>query len=326
MKRVLITGISGFIGSHLAVRLVKEGYEVYGITRRVANRSLEMLADILRDVVLVSGDISDYVSMRNATKAVNPDVIFHLAALSPVRDSFERPFEYQQANYIGTMNVAHSLLELQDPKTRKLIAASTAEVYGTQANEPLREELPLHPSSPYAVSKAAGDLYLRMMFQSFDLNGTVLRPANSYGRKFDTSFLIEYLVTQMLKGEKIYIGAPNSIRDYMYVDDHVNAYVLAMKNAKAKGQIYNVGTMVGISNRALALMIAERIGFDEKNIVFGSYPPGYPYRPLISDQTSIVLDSNKIKNDLGWTPKTSLSEGIDLVVDYFGQRIKKNKK
>ena len=326
MKRVLITGISGFIGSHLAVRLVKEGYEVYGITRRVANRSLEMLADILRDVVLVSGDISDYVSMRNATKAVNPDVIFHLAALSPVRDSFERPFEYQQANYIGTMNVAHALLELQDPKTRKLIAASTAEVYGTQANEPLREELPLHPSSPYAVSKAAGDLYLRMMFQSFDLNGTVLRPANSYGRKFDTSFLIEYLVTQMLKGEKIYIGAPDSIRDYMYVDDHVNAYVLAMKNAKAKGQIYNVGTMVGISNRALALMIAERIGFDEKSIVFGSYPPGYPYRPLISDQTSIVLDSNKIKNDLGWTPKTSLSEGIDLVVHYFGQRIKKNKK
>jgi UDP-glucose 4-epimerase len=323
---VLITGISGFIGSHLAVRLVKEGYEVYGITRRVANRSLEMLADILRDVVLVSGDISDYVSMRNATKAVNPDVIFHLAALSPVRDSFERPFEYQQANYIGTMNVAHALLELQDPKTRQLIAASTAEVYGTQANEPLREELPLHPSSPYAVSKAAGDLYLRMMFQSFDLNGTVLRPANSYGRKFDTSFLIEYLVTQMLKGEKIYIGAPNSIRDYMYVDDHVNAYVLAMKNAKAKGQIYNVGTMVGISNRALALMIAERIGFDEKNIVFGSYPPGYPYRPLISDQTSIVLDSNKIRNDLGWTPKTSLSEGIDIVVDYFGQRIKKNKK
>jgi len=285
-----------------------------------------MLADILRDVVLVSGDISDYVSMRNATKAVNPDVIFHLAALSPVRDSFERPFEYQQANYIGTMNVAHALLELQDPKTRKLIAASTAEVYGTQANEPLREELPLHPSSPYAVSKAAGDLYLRMMFQSFDLNGTVLRPANSYGRKFDTSFLIEYLVTQMLKGEKIYIGAPDSIRDYMYVDDHVNAYVLAMKNAKAKGQIYNVGTMVGISNRALALMIAERIGFDEKSIVFGSYPPGYPYRPLISDQTSIVLDSNKIKNDLGWTPKTSLSEGIDLVVHYFGQRIKKNKK
>jgi GDP-mannose 4,6-dehydratase len=326
LTRVLITGISGFIGSHLAVKLVKEGYEVYGITRRVANRSLEMLADILKDVALVSGDISDYVSMRNATKAVNPDVIFHLAALSPVRDSFERPFEYQQANYIGTMNVAHSLLELQDPKTRKLIAASTAEVYGMQANEALREDLPLHPSSPYAVSKAAGDLYLRMMSQSFDLNCTVLRPANSYGRKFDTSFLIEYLVTQMLKGEKIYVGAPDSVRDYMYVDDHVNAYVLAMKSAKAKGQVYNVGTTIGVSNKELAWMIAKKIGFDKKNIVMGSYPPGYPYRPLISDQASIVLDSSKIRKELGWAPKTSLSEGLEQVIEYFQQRMKKDKK
>lgn len=287
---------------------------------------MEVLSEVLRDVALISGDVSDYISTRNAVKTANPDVIFHLAALSPVRDSFERPFEYQQANYIGTMNVAHSMLELQDPQTRKLLAASTAEVYGLQADEPLREELPLRPSSPYAVSKAAGDLYLRMMFNSFDLNGTVLRPTNSYGRKFDTSFMIEYLVTQMLKGEKIYIGAPDSVRDYMYVDDHVNAYVLAMKNPKAKGQIYNVGTTIGVSNRELALMIAKKIGFDVKKIVMGSYPPGYPYRPLVSDQASIVLDSAKIRKDLGWEPQTSLSEGLNKVIDYFRQRGKKDKK
>ncbi len=179
---MLITGISGFIGSHLAARLVKEGCDVCGLTRRVANRNLEVLNEVLPDITLVSGDISDYVSARNAVKAVNPDVIFHLAALSPVRDSFERPFEYQQANYIGTMNMAHAMLELQDPNTRKMIAASTAEVYGTQDNVPLREDLPLNPSSPYAASKAAGDIYLRMMFHSYDLNGTILRPANSYGR------------------------------------------------------------------------------------------------------------------------------------------------
>jgi nucleoside-diphosphate-sugar epimerase len=138
--------------------------------------------------------------------------------------------------------------------------------------------------------------------------------------------MIEYLVTQMLKGEKIYVGSPDSVRDYMYVDDHVNAYVLAMKSAKAKGQVYNVGTMVGVSNRDLAWMIAKKIGFDKKNIVLGSYPPGYPYRPLISDQASIVLDSSKIRNELGWIPKVSLSEGLDRVIDYFRQRIKKNKK
>ena len=317
MTRALITGIMGFIGSNLAQRLVDEKIEVYGVVRRVASRNMNVIQNLLPDITLISGDVSDYVSIRNAVKTANPDVIFHLAALSPVRDSFERPFEYQQANYIGTMNIAHSLLELQDPQTRKLIAASTAEVYGIQPNEPLRETLSLYPSSPYAVSKAAADLYLRMMFISFNLNGTILRPTNSYGRKFDTSFMVEYLVTQMLKGQKVYIGSPDSVRDYMYVDDHVNGYFLSMKNRNANGQVYNVGTGIGVSNKELALMIADKVGFDKKNLVLGSYPPGYPYRPLISDQSSIVMDATKIKNEIGWKPTVSLEEGIDKVISYF---------
>ena len=160
--RVLVTGILGFIGSNLAEKLVANGYDVYGVIRRVANRNMNVIENIIGDVTLISGDITDYVSTRNAIKTANPDVVVHLAALSPVRDSFERPFEYQQTNFVGTMNVAHSLLELPDSNKRKLIAASTAEVYGIQKNEPLKETLPLHPSSPYAVSKAAGDIYLQM--------------------------------------------------------------------------------------------------------------------------------------------------------------------
>jgi nucleoside-diphosphate-sugar epimerase len=307
----------GFIGNHLAQKLVDEKIEVYGVVRRVASRNFDVIHNLLPDITLISGDVSDYVSVRNAVKTANPDVIFHLAAISPVRDSFERPFEYQQANYIGTMNVAHSLLELQDPQTRKLIAASTAEVYGIQPNEPLKETLSLHPSSPYSVSKAAGDLYLQMMFSSFSLNGTILRPTNSYGRKFDTSFVTEYLVTQMLKGQKVYIGSPDSIRDYMYVDDHVNGYLLSMKSKNANGQVYNVATGIGVSNKELAFMIADKVGFDRKNIVLGSYPPGYPYRPLVSDQESIVLDSTKIRKELGWKPTVTLSEGLDKVISYF---------
>jgi len=318
--KVLITGILGFIGSHLAERSVDNGYEVYGVVRRVANRNLEVIKKIKKDITLVTGDITDYVSIRNALKTVNPDIIVHLAALTPVRDSFERPFEYEQANLLGTMNIAHAMLELPDPQTRKLIAASTAEVYGLQEREPLKESLALRPTSPYAVSKAATDLYLQMMFNTYDLNGTIMRPANTYGRKFDTSFIVEYLTTQMSKGEKVYVGAPDSIRDYMYVDDHVNAYFLAMKSKKTKGQVYNVGTGVGTSNRELAEMIAEKIGYDKKRIVFGSYPPGYPYRPPISDQTCIMLDSTKIKKELGWAPKVPLSEGIDKVISYFKSR------
>ncbi len=313
----------GFIGSNLAQKLVNEKIEVFGVVRRVASRNMDVISNLLPDITLISGDVSDYVSIRNAVKTANPDVIFHLAALSPVRDSFERPFEYQQSNFIGTMNIAHSLLELQDPQTRKLIAASTAEVYGIQPNAPLKETLPLHPSSPYAVSKAAGDLYLQMMFNSFNLNGTILRPTNSYGRKFDTSFMVEYLVTQMMKGQKVYIGSPDSVRDYMYVDDHVNGYLSSMKNPKANGQVYNVGTGIGVSNKELATLIAEKVGFDKKNLVLGSYPPGYPYRPLISDQSSIVMDAKKIKKELDWKPTVSLAEGIDKVISYFRKSMAK---
>jgi GDP-mannose 4,6-dehydratase len=322
LTTALITGIMGFIGSHLAKKLVEQKVEVYGVVRRVASRNLEVIRDLMDDVTIISGDISDYVSTLNAVKTVNPDVIFHLAALSPVRDSFERPFEYQQANYIGTMNVAHSLLSLQDPQTRKIIAASTAEVYGLQGNKMLKETMQLHPSSPYAVSKAAGDLYLQMMFTSYDLNGTILRPTNSYGRKFETTFMVEYLVTQMLKGNKVYIGAPDSVRDYMYVDDHVNGYLMAMAKKQANRQLFNVGTGVGVSNKELAIMIADKLGFDKKNLVFGSYPPGYPYRPLISDQPSIVMDATKIKEELNWKPTVTLSEGLDRVIAYYQKKSK----
>lgn len=319
--KVLITGILGFIGSHLAEKLVDNGYEVYGIVRRVANRNLDVIKKILRDVTLVSGDIIDFASIRNALKTVNPDVIIHLAALTPVRDSFERPFEYQQANLLGTMNVAHAMLELPDPQTRKIVAASTAEVYGLQEKGPLKENLSLKPTSPYAVSKAAADLYLQMMFHTYALKGSIIRPTNSYGRKFDISFIIEYVITQMLKGENVYIGAPGSVRDYMYVDDHVNAYLLVIQSPKADGQIYNAGTGIGVSNRELAEMIAEKIGYDKTKIKFGSYPPGYPFRPSISDQPYIVLDSTKIKKELNWSPSFHLSKGIDKVISYFDGRM-----
>jgi UDP-glucose 4-epimerase len=322
--RVLVTGILGFIGSSLAEKLVANGYDVYGIIRRVANRNMNVIENILGDVTLISGDITDYVSTRNAIKTANPDIVVHLAALSPVRDSFERPFEYQQTNLIGTMNVAHSLLELPDSEKRKMIAASTAEVYGIQGNEPLKETLPLHPSSPYAVSKAAGDIYLQMMFNSYNLHGSIMRPANSYGRKFDRSFIIEYLITQMLKGETVYVGAPDSIRDYMHVTDHVNAYMLAIKDPKADGQIFNAGTGVGVTNKELAVTIATQIGFDQKNIKFGSYPPGYPYRPLISDQPYIVLDATKIKKTLNWSPVMNLKDGIAKTVSYFEKQMSSN--
>lgn len=319
--KVLVTGIMGFIGSHIAEALVEDGNEVYGLVRRVASRKMDAIAKILEDIVLLSGDITDYLSIRNVMRTAMPDVVVHLAALSPVRESFERPFEYQQANFLGTMNVAHAFLELPDPQNRKLVAASTAEVYGSENKNVLTENLPLKPSSPYAVTKAAGDLYLQMMFQDYNLHGSIVRPANSYGRKIDTSFLVEYLINKMLRNEDVYIGSPESVRDYMYVDDHVRAYKLIIQSPKVNAQVFNVGTGVGVTNKELALLISKKIGYSPEKIKFGSYPPGYPFRPAVSDQPSIVMDSSKIRCMVGWNSKFTLNEGLDKTIDYFRKRL-----
>jgi len=321
MSRVLITGINGFIGSYLAEELIKKGHEVFGLLKYVVGRELKSIENIRDNVVILTGDVSDYNSVSKVLKEAMPDYIIHLAALSPVRFSFEIPFEFQTSNYIGTLNLAHSLLNLPDADSRRLIVASTAEVYGIQPeNKPFTEDLALKPSSPYSVSKAAMDMYIRMMVGSFNLNATIMRCTNTYGRKFSKGFIVEYLVTEMLKGNKIYIGAPDSVRDYMFINDHVSAYIAAM-DKKGRGEVFNAATGIGTSNKELAFMIAEKLGFDKKKIVLGAYPPDYPYRPLSSDQPYLVLDASKIKTKLGWKTSVDLDEGIDRVIKIWKDRI-----
>lgn len=318
MSRVLITGVNGFIGSKLAEELVEKGYDVYGLMKYVTGRDNKSIEKLSKTIVTINGDIADYNSMIKIMKEVMPDYVIHLGALSPVRLSFELPFEFQNTNYIGTLNVAHALLQLPDFQSRRLVVASTAEVYGIQPEDkPFTENLPLLPSSPYSVSKAAMDMYIRMMMTNFNLNATVMRCTNTYGRRFGKGFMVEYILTEMLKGNKVYIGAPDSIRDYMYVDDHTSAYIKVMESDKGKGEVFNVGTGIGTNNKELAFMIADRLDFDKKNIIIGSYPPGYPYRPLSSDQPYLVLDASKIKSVLGWRPKTDIIGGLDKVIDFW---------
>ena len=318
MARVLITGVTGFIGSQLAEKLVGMGHTVYGMTRHCASRDLKPLEKILSEMVLLTADISDYLSVLQALKSADPDCIFHLGALTPVRLSFEKPFEYEQVNYVGTMNVIHGLTKLPDYKKRRILVASTAEVYGIQKGEekPLKEETVLRPSSPYAVSKAAADLYVRMAAEVYDVDGIVLRPVNTYGRRFETGFIVEYVVTSMLKGKKVYIGAPESVREYMYVDDHVNAYIHAWERGRT-GEAYNIGTGKGNKNKDLVEKITDQIHYDDRNVIYGSYPPGYPLRPSVSDQPYIILDSSKARRHLGWKPRVELEEGLRRTVEYW---------
>lgn len=311
---VLITGITGFIGSNLAIKLIEESYNVYGLIRHASKRELESLEPVLDKIRLIEGDLTAYHSVSTATEAAQPQFVLHIGALTPVRSSFENPFPYISTNFEGTVNVVHAVLE-KAPKTR-LIYASTAEVYGWQEKrEPIKETAPLNPASPYAVSKEAADQYVRMAIKVYGLRATILRPINTYGRRV-SGFLVEYLINSMLKGENCYVGAPNSIRDYMFISDHINAYRLAMESEKALGEVFNVSPGNPVTNKELAEIVKEITGF-KGNIVYGSYPPGYPQRPVRWDPQYLVLDNTKIQNVLGWKPTVTLREGLKKTVEMW---------
>ncbi len=320
MKKIVVTGVTGFIGSHLALELSKDN-EVYGLVKYSTRSNMQRLNEFLGSTILLTCDITDLHCTTNVLKSVNPDIIVHLAAMSPVRNSFEMPFSYVQANVIGTLNIAHAMLGLPDFQQRKLIYASTAEVYGFQKDQPIREEAVLNPSSPYANTKSMTDTYLRMMPSVYRLNTTVMRCTNTFGRKLDATFFVEYLITTMLQGEKVYIGAPESLRDYMYVNDHVSAYVAAIRHSAVRGEAFNVATGDVISNRDLAVQVAAMIGYSKRKIIFGNYPPNYPMRPIESDQPFINLDSTKIRKTMNWKPTISIDRGLEMSIQYWRKKL-----
>src|SRR5919108_1997100 len=256
---ILVTGITGFVGSRLAARLVEQDHKVQGLVRHSSEREFGRIRNIIQQVHLIEGDITRYHSVLSAIHESKPDVVFHLGAQTPVRLSFDDPYPYINVNFDGTVNLVHALLD-QAPSAR-LFAASTAEVYGWQPNDtPISENALLHPASPYAVTKAAADQYVQMAYRIYHLKGTVLRPINSYGRTGETGFYTEYLISKMLAGEPCYIGAPDSVRDYMFVEDHVNAYLQAMSSTNSIGQVYNVSPGNPITNHDLAQKISRIIG------------------------------------------------------------------
>jgi nucleoside-diphosphate-sugar epimerase len=323
MTKILITGVTGFIGTHLAQRLSEEGYEVYGLAKHSVSRNTEALETFLKGTKFYEADIADYHAISNIIKKLDPNIIINLAALSPVRNSFEHPLSYIQTNVVGTANIAHAILDLPNHTDKKLVHASTAEVFGFQEVQPMHEDLILKPSSPYANSKAMNDTYLRMLHQVYGFNVTVMRCTNTYGRKIDKSFFIEYLIDAMLKKETIHIGAPDSVRDYMYINDHIEAYIAVINNPRiGVGEAFNAGPGVGISNKDIAYKIGNIIGFDKNKIKLGEYPSDYPSRPLSSDQPFIVLDATKINKVYGWSEITTLEEGLEKTIEYWKQKRK----
>lgn len=308
--RILVTGGTGFIGSRLLERLTEQGgHDLYSLQRYVTGRYV-LGAD--HRVKTIFCDLRDNFAVRCAIREIQPEVVFHLAAVSAVSYSYDHPNEVLDANLNGTVNLAESCLR-EVPHFKQFLFASTSETYGN-SDGPRREETPQFPNSPYSVSKLAAEKYILYMYDAYKFPCTVLRPFNTYGRRDNTHFMVERMMVQMLRRTTVKLGDPTPERDLIYVEDHVDAYLSCFNHPKALGQSFNFGTGERITVRAVAEKMAALTGF-KGEILWDTIPR----RPL--DIHVLYGDSTKAKTVLGWTPKFSLDEGLRLTMDFWRKKL-----
>ena len=307
--KVLLTGASGFIGSALAPRLVAKGYDVYCLTRYVTGRIGQS-----PEYKTVYADLTDSFSLVNAVRGVHPDIVIHLAAISPVSYSYEHPQEVNEVNYLGTLNLCEAVLR-HCSNFKQFLFAGTSEEYGNNGSQVQEEGNPLYPASPYAVSKVACEKYLNYMWEAYDFPVTILRPFNTYGRRSDSHFLIEKTIVQMLRGETVKLRDPSPVRDWLFVEDHVNAYLSCLENLKAIGEVFNFCSGLGLSIKDTVEMIGKITGFSGEVKWFS----GEPERPL--ESRLIIGSYAKAEKTLGWAPKWSLKQGLEATVKHWRTRL-----
>ena len=303
--RVLVTGVTGFVGGHLVPRLVERGLDVYSLERYVTGR---YVLGQQRDVKTVFGDLRDYFVVKRMIREVRPEIVIHLAAISAVAYSYDHPHEMIETNLLGTVNLAEACLR-EVPHFKQFLFASTSETYGNGPN-PKTEETPQNPNSPYAVSKVACDKYLVYMHDAHGFPVTILRNFNTYGRKDNPHFVVERTITQMLQGKTVRLGDPTPVRDFEYIDDHVSSYLTCLDNPKAEGEVFNFCTGRGVSIKQLVDLISKLCDY-KGEIFWGTIPA----RPL--DIRELVGDYSKAKRLLGWEPKFTLEKGLQLTIDFW---------
>lgn len=310
MSKVLVTGAGGFIGSHLAERLTELGYNVRTFVRYNSRNFWGWLETSIyrKNIEVVTGDIRDYDSVRDAMKGI--DVVFHLAALIGIPYSYISPLAYIKTNVEGTYNILQIARELE---VGKVIHTSTSEVYGTAQFVPITENHHINPQSPYAATKASADFLAFTFYRSFNLPVAIIRPFNTYGPRQSARAVIPTIITQILLGkQKISLGSAFPTRDLTYVKDTVDGFLAVAKSKKSIGEVINIGNNSEISIGDLARLIAELMDADIEIETESKRE-----RPAKSEVERLWADTKKAEELLGWSVKYSLEQGLKETINWF---------
>jgi UDP-glucose 4-epimerase len=308
--RALVTGASGFIGSHLTRRLVAEGAEVHAVTSRVSAEWPMRLTDLRGRIALHHANVADRHALDRLARAVRPTHVFHLAAFTHVAMSWLRVDECVTTNVQGTANLLHAL---DGVGYERLVHVGTSEIYGA-IEPPYREDAVVNPVSPYGVTKEAGERLAWVCQAAYGWPLVFVRPFNAYGPGQTPDRLVPELVVRGLLRLPLAMTEGHQTRELNYVEDLVDGLVLAATTPDVEGELFNLGSGDERSVREVATLVLDLLG-NPVTPEFGALPE----RP--NEIVRMVSDSTRARDRLGWKPQQSLEEGLAATVAWYREEL-----
>jgi dTDP-glucose 4,6-dehydratase len=303
--KLFVTGGAGFIGSNYIRRALENGNEVtnFDALTYAGNPSTVKDLDTQPGYRFVKGDIRDIVATKQAM--AGHDAVVHFAAESHVDRSIAGPQEFVSTNCVGTSVVMHAALENE---IARVLHISTDETYGSIEDGSFSETDRLGPRSPYSASKAGSDLIALSYFTTYGLNVTVSRASNNYGPYQHPEKLIPRFTTNLIEGKKVpLMGDGGNVRDWMFVDDHVNGIEVVLQNGKP-GEIYNIGAGNEVTNKEITMTLLELLDKDASFIT--------PIPDRLGHDRRYSVDTSKTQ-ELGWKPQQDLRTGLEATVKWY---------
>ena len=323
-KSILITGGAGFIGSHVIRRLVSNysNTKIVNLDLLTYAGNLDNLVDISDspNYVFIQGDINNFDFLQDLYKTYDFDSIVHLAAESHVDNSIKDPFSFSKTNIQGTLNLLEAARKNwgNNAKKQRFYHISTDEVYGALGYKgKFKETTAYDPRSPYSASKASSDHLVRAYYHTYGLPVLISNCSNNYGPSQHIEKLIPLMIKNIINNKPLPIyGKGENIRDWLYVEDHVEAIDLILHSGEM-GSTYNIGGNNEYKNIDIVYKLIEFTDrflgrperTSEKLVSFVTDRLGHDFR--------YAIDSTKIKNELGWTAKTSFDEGLKKTIEYY---------